>query len=323
MPILVAPDAFKGTFRAPQVAAAIGRGLEAAGLTVDLCPMADGGEGTIEVLLPRLGGEVVAARARSPLGRTLSVGFGLVEDGATALVEVAAASGMGLDPPDPLNGTTHGTGELIAAAVEAGASVVLVAAGGSATVDGGRGAIEVLREVGLEDVRLVVLCDVRTPWERAAATFGPQKGASPEDVVELAARLDELAASLPRDPRGVPATGAAGGLSGGLWAAFGAVLEPGAAFVAEALEIDERLAAASGLIVGEGRVDATSLEGKVLGELASRARAAGVPCAAVVGQDGLAPGEAGALGLRAVVEATDLAAMERAGFELGRTLGSA
>src|ERR671939_1348565 len=140
-PVMAAPDSFKGTFRASEVAAAIGRGLERAGLMPpDLCPVADGGEGTLDALLPRLGGEVVAADVHDPLGRPLRTGFGLVEDGATAIVETAAASGLGLvaeEERDAWAASTRGTGELIAASVEAGAQVILVAVGGSATTDGG------------------------------------------------------------------------------------------------------------------------------------------------------------------------------------------
>src|SRR3954447_24447830 len=127
-PILVAPDSFKGTLRAAQVAASVGAGIEAAGLVPpDLCPVADGGEGTLEVLLTALGGETAGATVSDPLGRPVRAGFGLIEDGATAVVEMAAASGLALLDPgerDPWNATTYGTGELIAAAVDAGAQVV-------------------------------------------------------------------------------------------------------------------------------------------------------------------------------------------------------
>ncbi|HWT25971.1 MAG TPA: glycerate kinase, partial [Solirubrobacteraceae bacterium] len=211
-PVLVAPDSFKGTIRAAEVAGAVGRGLERAGLVPpDLCPVADGGEGTLDALLPALGGELLAADAHDPLGRPIRAHIALLEDGGTALVEVAAASGLALVAPeerDPERATTYGTGELIAAAVEAGAAVVLVAAGGSATVDGGSGALAAIRERGgLRGSRVVVLCDVKTPWERAAAVYGPQKGADPAAVERLSAKLDALADGLPRDPRGVPMTG--------------------------------------------------------------------------------------------------------------------
>src|SRR4051794_7627944 len=229
-PVLVAPDSFKGTIPAAKVAGAIGRGLERAGLMPpDLCPVADGGEGTLDALLTRLGGELVAAEASDPLGRPVRAGFALLEDGGTALVEMAAASGLGLVAEaerDAWAASTRGTGELIAAAVAAGAGVVLVAVGGSGTTDGGAGALKAIEEAGgLGGARIVVLCDVRTPFEAAPRVFGPQKGADEEMIRRLEERLDALAETFPRDPRGVPMTGCAGGLSGGLWAACGAVLE--------------------------------------------------------------------------------------------------
>src|SRR3954447_15228181 len=150
--VLVAPDAFKGTFRASEVAGAIGRGLERAGLIPpDLCPVADGGEGTLDALLPGLGGDVVGAVAHDPLGRELRTGFGLVGGGGTAIVETAFASGLALlaeDERDAWAASTYGTGELIASAIDAGAAVVIVAVGGSATTDGGAGAIEAIAERG-------------------------------------------------------------------------------------------------------------------------------------------------------------------------------
>lgn len=323
-PVLVAPDAFKGTLTAAQVAGAVGRGLERAGVPADLCPVADGGEGTLAVLLTALGGETAGTTARDPLGREITAGFALIEDGGTAIVEVAEASGLPRVAPaerDVMAATTHGTGELIAAAIDAGAAVVLVAAGGSATVDGGVGAIEAIQAAGgLRGARLVVLCDVRTPWEEAPARFGPQKGASPDDVRALEARLRSLARELPKDPTGVPMTGAAGGLAGGLWAAFGAALEPGAAFVLTTLETDARMRAARAVIVGEGRLDRTSLQGKVTGELATRARQAGVPCHAVVGENALEPFDARILDLQEIVQAGTLEELERAGEALAAIL---
>src|SRR5437762_229301 len=167
-PVLVAPDSFKGTFPAPVVAAAIGRGLERAGFPPpDLCPVADGGEGTMTTLLTTLGGETSGAEVSDPLGRPVQASFGLIEDGMTAVIEVAEASGLGRVAESELDAeaaSSRGTGELIVAAVEAGAQVVLVAAGGSATTDGGLGAIEAIAEAGgLYGARLVVLCDVRIP----------------------------------------------------------------------------------------------------------------------------------------------------------------
>lgn len=329
--MLVAPDSFKGTLGAARVAGAIGRGLERAGLRPpDLCPVADGGEGTADALLLGLGGETAGARVRDPLGRPQNAGFALIEDGGSAIVEVAAASGLPLlteAERDPLRATSHGTGELIVAAVAAGAQVVLVACGGSATVDGGAGALEVLDDAGLRfdgrgaiDARLVCLCDVRTPWERAAATFGPQKGATPEQLPELEARMEAIAARLPRDPRGVAMTGAAGGIAGALWAAHGARLEPGARFVLDALDVRERMRAARAVVVGEGRIDATTLDGKVTGEIAVDARQGGIPSFAVVGRNALDPFGVRILDLQVVLEAGDAEALVDAGERLAAYL---
>lgn len=323
--LLVAPDAFKGTLSAPAVAAAIGRGIERAGLVPpDLMPVADGGEGTIEVLLPALGGETAAAVARDPLGRERRAGFALLEGGSGALVETAQAIGLSLVAEADLDAeaaSSHGAGDLIAAAVDAGAEVVFVAVGGSATTDGGAGAIEAIEaRGGLRGAGLVVLCDVRAPFELAAERFGPQKGADPAAVRRLARRLDRLAAGWRRDPRGVPLTGCAGGLSGGLWAQFGARLEPGAAFVLRALDADTRMQAARAVIVGEGRLDATTLDGKIAGELATRARQGGVPCHAIVGSSALDRFGCRMIDLQTVREASTLAELEAAGEALAASL---
>ena len=274
-PVLVAPDSFKGTFRASEVAGAIGRGLERAGLMPpDLCPVADGGEGTMDALLPGLGGEVVAADAHDPLGRDLRGCFALVEDGGTAIVETATASGLGLVAEERarrLGGLDLRHRRADRGRRAAGAQVIVVAVGGSATTDGGAGALEAIEEAGgLGGARLVVLCDVRTPFEDAPRVFGPQKGADPDMVRRLEERLDELAGRWPRDPRGVPMTGCAGGLSGGLWAVHRATLEPGAPWVLDALDFDERMRAARAVITGEGKLDEQTLQGKLVGEIGTR-----------------------------------------------------
>ncbi|MEA2340237.1 MAG: glycerate 2-kinase [Solirubrobacteraceae bacterium] len=321
-PVLVAPDSFKGTFSAAQVAAAAGRGLEAGGEPPpDLCPLADGGEGTLAVLLPVLGGETAGTQAHDPLGRPRPAGFGLLEDGGTAVVEVAEAGGLGLvgtpTPETAWAADSRGTGELVAAAVDAGAQVVVVAAGGSASTDGGAGAVAAIEEAGgLRGAALVVLCDVRTPFEHAPGVFGPQKGADPDTVARLRERLDALAATWPRDPRGRPMTGAAGGLAGGLWAALGATLEPGAPWILEALGVDARMRAAQAVIVGEGRIDQQTLGGKLAGELATRARQAGVPCHAIVGTNALDPFGARILDLQTITEARTLAEVTAAAESL-------
>jgi glycerate kinase len=320
---LVCPDSFKGTFSAVEVAAAIGAGIEEAGGVVDLCPAADGGEGTATTVRAALGGQVRTAPVHDPLGRAIEAAFVLVEDGRTAVVDTAAASGLPLVAPaerDAEAASTYGTGELIAAAVEAGARRVLLAAGGSATTDGGLGAIEALRDGGIADgdAALVVLCDVTTRFEDAAAVFGPQKGADRAAVARLSERLGKIAEGLPRDPRGVPMTGCAGGLSGGLWAAFGAELRPGAEFVLELLGFAERLAAADVVVSGEGRIDAQSLQGKIVGQIAAACVAAARPLHVIVGQDALDPAAAAAAGIASITEAGTLAALHDAGRVLVR-----
>jgi glycerate kinase len=318
--ILVAPDSFKGTLSARQVAEAIGAGLRSAGHPVDLCPVADGGEGTLDALMYGFDGEVRVARACDPLGREIEARFGFVPDRAVAVVETAAASGLSLveeGERDAWAASTAGTGQLIAAAITAGARTVYVGVGGSATTDGGAGAIRAIRAGGgLRGARLIVLCDVRTPFEDAARVFGPQKGADQRDVVRLTKRLQSLAARLERDPRGVPMTGAAGGLSGGLWAAFGAELMPGAAFVLDALDFDRRMRAARAVVTGEGALDQQSLAGKLVSEIATRARQGGVPCHAVVGRRELDGFGARVLDLQAILEAGTLDALEAAGRRL-------
>jgi len=309
---LVAPDSFKGTFTAPVVAGALARGLRAGGVDAVELPVADGGEGTMDALLDALGGERRTAKVSDPLGRPVKAEFGLLPDG-TGVVETAEASGLRLvaeGKRDAWSASTRGTGELIAAAARAGARKVILGVGGSATTDGGAGALEALGGV---EVELDVVCDVQTPWEDAPRVFGPQKGTDPETVARLEHRLDELADSAPRDPRGVPMTGCAGGLSGGLWAFRGARLLPGAAYVLDAVGFDERLREAAFVVTGEGALDEQTLAGKVVAEVAERCRAAGVPCHAVVGKNRLA---AGRLPLASITEATTLAAIEAAGRAL-------
>jgi glycerate kinase len=312
--VLVAPDSFKGTFSASAVAAAIARGLRGGGRDVVELPVADGGEGTMDAL----GGELHGATVSDPLGRPVEVRFALLEGGRTAIVETAEASGLRLvaeNERDAFAASTRGTGELIAAAVKAGARSVLLAVGGSATTDGGAGALEALDEAGV-NAPMTVLCDVRTAWEDAPRVFGPQKGADRRTIKRLEQRLDELAASAPRDPRGVPMTGCAGGLSGGLWAFRGARLVPGASYVLDALDFDGLMREARFVVTGEGRIDAQTLEGKVAAEVATRARQGGVACHAVVGKNDLDPFRARVLDLGLVIEASDEQALVAAGRRL-------
>jgi len=316
---LVAPDSFKGTFDAATVAGALARGLEQAGWTADRCPVADGGEGTLAILAEALGAKLVAARASDPLGRPVQCHVGLA--GETAIVELAQASGLGLGAPgerDAWRASSRGTGELILAAAGAGAREILVAVGGSATTDGGAGAIEAIRAGGgLGTARLVVLCDVDASFEDAPRIFAPQKGADEATVARLEQRLTRFAQTLPKDPRGVRATGCAGGLSGGLWAAFDAELRAGAAAVLDALGADGRMREVQLVVAGEGCLDEQSFGGKIVGELVRRSRMADVPIHAVVGRSKLAEEDWPRVGLQGVRTASTLQEIEAAGRRLG------
>jgi glycerate 2-kinase len=314
LPVLVAPDSFKGTFSAREVAAAIAGGLRSAEREAHELPVADGGEGTMEVLVSGLGGEVRTVTASDPLGRPVEAGFALLPDGS-AVVETAQASGLGLvdeGERDAWAASTRGTGELIVAAVEAGAEKVIVTVGGSATTDGGAGALEALDEAGLSISAMDVLCDVRVPFEDAPRIFAPQKGADSAMVKRLEKRLAALAERLPRDPRGEPMTGAAGGLSGGLWAACDARLVPGAPYVLDAIGFDQLMRGSAFVVTGEGGLDDQTLQGKIVGEVATRCRQAGVTCHAIVGRNQLDPFGERIIDLASVTEASTLAEIEAA-----------
>ncbi len=322
--MLIAPDKFKGTHSAREVSLAIARGAGDA-VELEVCPVADGGEGTMEILVAALGGVLLETAAHDPLGRSIDAAVGQLDQGRVAIVEVARASGLGLLSASELDAeaaSTAGTGELIGAAVAEGARTVVVAAGGSATTDGGAGAIDAIEHAGgLRGAKLIVLADVRTPFERAAEVFGPQKGADAAAVERLSARLARQAETLPRDPRGVPMSGAAGGLSGGLWARYGATVVPGARWVLDALGFDRRLGRARAVVTGEGRIDSTTLEGKVVFEIATRCARAGVPVHAVVGCTALSPAESAQLPLTSIREASTIAELEAAGRELAGLAG--
>ncbi len=306
-PILVAPAPFDGTLRAPQVAAALARGLEAGGWPVDPCPVADGGGGLLEVLLPALGGETASVTVG---GR--AIGIGLIEDGGTALVELRAA----LDATADAETSSAPVGELLLAADATGAAVVLAGAGDLIASDGGAGAVEAIVAGGGLRARLVLLCDVRTSVERVAEALAGAGELERAAAEQLGARLEALANRLPRDPRGVAYGGAGGGLAGALWAACGARLEGGAPFVLEQLDFDARMRAAHAVIVGEGRLDLGTLAGKAPGEIATRARQTGVPCFAAVGARTLDAFGARILDLQTVLEAGDEDALEAAGRRL-------
>jgi glycerate kinase len=283
--VVAAPDKFRGTATAAEIAAAVTRAAASTGWECDEAPIADGGEGTLDVL----GGTPRETTVRGPLGLPVRAEWRMLDNG-TAVVEMARASGLllagGAEGNDPMVATTHGTGELIVAALESGAKRVIVAVGGSATTDGGLGAITALGGRKLRGVDVVVACDVMTTFVDAAEVFAPQKGATPAQVALLRRRLERLAEIYVEDHgvdvRGIEGSGAAGGLAGGL-AALGARLVPGFDVVADAIDLEERVARAALLVTGEGFLDAQSFEGKAVGGAVDVARAAGVPALVVCG----------------------------------------
>lgn len=365
--VVVAPDSFKESLGAADVAAAVRRGLLAAdpGLDVVEVPMADGGEGTASALVAATGGRVVPCRVRGPLGDDVDASFGLLGDGETAVVELASASGLELVPPgrrDVLRAGTWGTGQLVAAALDEGASRIVVGIGGSATNDGGAGLLMALGarvvdasgrpvEAGgaalagaavldlsgldprLAGVRLEAACDVDNPLlgpSGASAVFGPQKGAGADDVVTLDAALttwaDVLLEATGTDHRDVPGAGAAGG-AGLALLHLGASLRPGVELVAEVVGLDRQVAAADLVITGEGRVDAQTAHGKTPAGVLAVARAADVPTvvlAGALGEGAEAVLEAGAVALLPVAHgpATTPELVSAAAVNLERTARS-
>jgi glycerate 2-kinase len=285
MRVLAALDKFRGTLTAPQACAAVASTCWELDDDVDEAPMSDGGEGLLDVF----GGGNRSSLVTGPLGSPVEAAWRL--DRRTAVVEMALASGLqlagGAEGNDPLAATTRGTGELIARAIEQGARTVLVGLGGSATTDGGLGAVDALgRPARLRTIELQVACDVRTRFVDAASVFAPQKGASPAQVRLLEARLQRLAdrylSEFGVDVREVDGTGAAGGLAGGLLAVGGELL-PGFALVAEHVDLAERVAAADVVVTGEGYLDAQSLDGKVVGGVCNLAVTAAKPVVVICG----------------------------------------
>jgi len=327
MRVLAAPDKFRGTLTAAQAASAIAAGWrrERPSDEVDEVPMADGGEGTLDALVAALGGELRSVGVSGPLGDPVDASFGMIvtPSGPTAVVELARASGLALVGEarrNPLRASSRGTGELVLAAAREGAGEILVCLGGSASTDGGagiaaalgvrlldragrpipdggRGLLELDRvdATGLEQavrrIRFVVACDVDDPLtgpRGAARVYGPQKGASPDDVLLLERALAHYAAMIHRDlridARALPGGGAAGGAGAGLVAFLGARLRPGVAVVMDALDIRRRIATADVMVTGEGRLDGSSLRGKVISGLLAEAQRAGVPMAVLCGR---------------------------------------
>ena len=285
MRVVAAVDKFRGTASGADVAAAIGHACWELGHDCIEFALADGGEGLIEVL----GGPNRTSVVTGPLGAPVEAPWRFHR--GTAIIEMALASGLvlagGDEGNDPMNATTAGTGELIDAALTAGAKRIIVGLGGSATTDGGLGAIQAITTPArLKAVELLIACDVTTRFTDAAAVFGPQKGASPAQVKMLTSRLEQLADRYERDygvdVRDIDGSGAAGGLGGAL-AALGGQLTPGFDLVADELDVYEQLESADLVITGEGHLDAQSFVGKVVGGVAEIAAEHGIPVAAIVG----------------------------------------
>ena len=331
--ILVAPNAFKESLSATEAAAAISRGilkvLPASKITQ--LPIADGGDGTLEAVVEGTDGKIFRARVLDPLGKKILAEYGLTGDGKTAVIEMSRASGLALVPTsqrNPMLCTSYGTGQLIKAALKRGVKNIILGIGGSATVDGGIGALQALgiefldrrgKPVGwggnglksisridpgaanplLEQARILVACDVDNPLvgpRGSAAVFGPQKGATPGMVRKLDQYLGKLGRLIQRttgrDVLQVAGSGAAGGIAGGFMGLLGAQLSPGSDLVFELLKVEEQVRKADLIFTGEGQIDFQTPFGKGPGMLAKTAKDAGVP---VIGIAGSVAGDVGSL----------------------------
>ncbi len=285
MRVLAAVDKFRGTATAQEVARAIANACWTTGHECVELPLADGGEGT----LAALGGANQTLRVEGPLGAPVDVPWRLHR--GTAVIEMALASGLqlvgGAEHNDPIAASTIGTGQVIDAALNLGAERIIVCLGGSATTDGGLGAVNAISTPArMKRVEVVVACDVETSFVDAAEVFAPQKGASAAQVKFLRNRLLSTAELYERrfgvDVTKIPGGGAAGGLAGGLFA-LGASLVPGFDVVAEELHFHEALGSCDVVITGEGRLDSTSFDGKVVGAVAEYAKRSKKPVVAICG----------------------------------------
>ncbi|NLU16258.1 glycerate kinase [Serratia liquefaciens] len=322
--VVIAPDSFKESLSALEVAEAIERGFRQIFPQVQYVklPMADGGEGTVDSMVAATGGEIVRAEVTGPLGQPVQAFYGLLGEGETAVIEMAAASGLHLAPKaqrDPRMTTSYGTGELILAALERGVKAIILGIGGSATNDGGAGMLEALgvkllddqrqclqpggaalaqlayidlsgMDPRLQQVSITAACDVDNPLcgaNGASAVFGPQKGATPETVAQLDAALRHYGTLLEqatgREVINVPGAGAAGGMGAALLGMLNARLRPGIEIVIETLRLEEALRDADLVITGEGRLDSQSIHGKTPIGVARVAKRYGLPVIGIAG----------------------------------------
>ena len=341
MKIVIAPDSYKESLSALEVAQAVEAGFRQVFPDANyvLVPVADGGEGTVDAMVAATGGRKETVTVSGPLGEPVEAFYGLTGDGDTAVIEMAAASGLALVPPDrrnPLLTSSRGTGELIRAALDAGARRFILGIGGSATNDGGAGMVQALgarlldlegRELDgsggdlarleridvsaldprLAECRIEVACDVDNPLtgaRGASAVFGPQKGATPEMVQVLDANLARLARIVGRDlgvaVDTVPGAGAAGGMGAAMLAFFGATLKPGIEIVTAAVDLDTHVRDADLVITGEGRIDFQTVHGKTPIGVARVAKRHGKPVIGIAGSLGAEVGVVHAHGIDAV-----------------------
>ncbi|MFC0170271.1 glycerate kinase [Pseudoduganella danionis] len=324
MKIVIAPDSFKESLSALEVASEIEAGFRQIYPHADYCklPMADGGEGTVQALIDASGGQRIVCEVAGPLGQPVTAFYGLMGDGLTAVIEMAAASGLELLTPeqrDALHASTYGTGQLIRAALAAGARRFILGVGGSATNDGGAGMLQALGARLLDgdgqelaaggaalaqlatidlaqfDARLAecgfqIACDVDNPLvgpDGASAVFGPQKGASPEQVQQLDAALqryaDVLASQFGQQVAQLPGAGAGGGIAAAMLVFLHGRMRPGVEIVAQAVGLAEAIASADLVLTGEGRIDRQSVHGKTPVGVARLAQQYGKPVIAIGG----------------------------------------
>lgn len=322
--VVIAPDSFKESLSALEVAEAIERGFRQIFPQVQYVklPMADGGEGTVDSMVAATGGEIVTVAVTGPLGQPVQAFYGLLGEGETAVIEMAAASGLHLAPKaqrDPRMTTSYGTGELILAALERGVKTIILGIGGSATNDGGAGMMQALGarlldenrqalppggaalaqlayidlsgvDPRLQQVNITAACDVDNPLcgaNGASAVFGPQKGATPEMVTQLDAALRHYGTLLEqatgREIINAPGAGAAGGMGAALLGMLNARLRPGIEIVIETLQLEEALRDADLVITGEGRLDSQSIHGKTPIGVARVAKRFGLPVIGIAG----------------------------------------
>ena len=342
MRIIIAPQSLKGSLTAAEAGQAIARGVRVVypEAEIDIVPVADGGEGTVQALVDATGGELVQQTVTGPLGKPVAAFFGLLGDGRTAAIEMAACAGLPLVPlnqRDPRFTTTFGVGELIVAALNRGCHHFIIGIGGSATNDGGAGmvqalgaslltakgtkiaqggaALATLSSISLENIdprlqqcKIEVASDVTNPLcgpLGASAVYGPQKGATPQMVIQLDAALAHYAQIIERDlghsVKDVPGAGAAGGMGAGLIAFLHATLRPGAQIVSEAVRLEERVRIASLVITAEGQLDGQTAYGKSVGAVAGLAKRYGLPVLALAGGLGNDYQSVYTLGIDAVV----------------------